>query len=192
MNEALKIQFKNCDSTRAIEKSIFDHFDKLDRHFSPIVAGKVTIEKPHRSKHQGGLYRVTINLTTPGKELFVGKATNDELAHCDVYVAIRDAFLSMEKKLKTHFDQLRHEVKTHISPSQGKVIRLFPRDGYGFIETSDGRHIYFNENCVLNENFSKLNLGSKVRFSEELGDKGPQASTIEYVRSKERQNLKEE
>lgn len=191
MNEALKIQFKNCDSTRAIEKSIFDHFEKLDRHFSPIIAGKITVEKPHRSKHQGGLYRVTINLTTPGKELFVGKSPNDELAHNDIYVAIRDAFLSMEKQLRTHFDQLRREVKTHTSTAKGKVIRLFPRDGYGFIETSDGRQIYFNENSVLNQNFSKLELGSKVKFSEELGDKGPQASTIEYVRGNERENLRE-
>jgi cold shock CspA family protein len=192
MNEALKIQFKNCDSTRAIEKSIFDHFEKLDRHFSPIIAGKITVEKPHRSKHRGGLYRVTVNLTTPRKELFVGKSPNDEHAHDDVYVAIRDAFLSMERKLRTHFDQLRQEVKIHHAPAKGKVIRLFPRDGYGFIETSDGRQIYFNENSVLNQNFSHLELGSKVKFSEELGDKGPQASTIEYVRSKEQQNIREE
>ncbi len=182
MNQPVKIQFINCQSTPAIESRIHERIEKLERHFSPLINGKVTVEKPHRSKKHGLLYRVTVHLTAPGKDLFAGKTPDNNPAHEDVYVAIRDTFDVMERQLKHHFDQLRKEVKFHESRPTGQVIKLFPEEGYGFIQSMDGRQIYFNENSVLNKAFSKLNLGTQVRFVEELGNQGPQASTIECVR----------
>jgi cold shock CspA family protein len=59
-----------------------------------------------------------------------------------------------------------------------KVSKLFPKEGYGFIETLDGREIYFHRNSVLNSAFEHLDIGYEVIFSEEPGDKGPHAITI--------------
>lgn len=50
---------------------------------------------------------------------------------------------------------------------------------YGFSETADGRQIYFHRNSVLDWDFNRLTVGSEVRFTEEIGEKGPQASTVE-------------
>ena len=44
--------------------------------------------------------------------------------------------------------------------------------------TGDGREIYFHRNSVLNGRFDRLERGAKVRFIEEMGEKGPQASTV--------------
>jgi cold shock CspA family protein len=52
---------------------------------------------------------------------------------------------------------------------------------YGYIETPDGREIYFHANSVLNNRFKSLKLGSKVSFAEEAGEKGPQASSVHLI-----------
>jgi ribosome-associated translation inhibitor RaiA len=105
----------------------------LERHFAPIINCKVTIKKPHLRKQQGSLYQVTIHLSAPRKDLFAGKNPDNNPAHTDVYVAIRDAFDTIERQLKTHFQHLRKEVKSHKAKPIGQIIRLFPQDGYGFI-----------------------------------------------------------
>jgi cold shock CspA family protein len=70
-------------------------------------------------------------------------------------------------------------VKQHETLPTGKVVRLDLK--FGFIETSDGREIYFHRNSVLNGGFHKLKLGTLVAFAEEMGEKGPQASTVRLL-----------
>jgi cold shock CspA family protein len=47
-----------------------------------------------------------------------------------------------------------------------------------FIETADGREVYFHCNSVLDDAFEHLTVGSEVRFVEEMGEKGPQATSV--------------
>jgi cold shock CspA family protein len=56
-------------------------------------------------------------------------------------------------------------------------------EGYGFIEASDGREIYFHRNSVLGDGFDDLEVGATVTFNEEQGERGPQASTVRRVRA---------
>jgi cold shock CspA family protein len=49
-------------------------------------------------------------------------------------------------------------------------------EGYGFLETPDGREIYFHRHSVLHPGFDRLAIG-RVLFVEEPGE-GPQASTV--------------
>ena len=72
-------------------------------------------------------------------------------------------------------------VKSRSGPSHGRVVELFKDDGYGFVETSDGWEYYFHRNSVLHDGFDRLEIGTEVRFAEEEGEKGPQASTVEIV-----------
>ena len=62
-------------------------------------------------------------------------------------------------------------------PLHARVARIFYHDGYGFLETPDGQDVYFHENSVL-DGFGKLEVGNKVVYSVEMGDKGPQASSL--------------
>ena len=48
-------------------------------------------------------------------------------------------------------------------------------EGYGFLETRDGRELYFHSISVLNGDFDRWEIGSKVRFAGEEGEKRPQA-----------------
>ncbi len=58
------------------------------------------------------------------------------------------------------------------------MVRIDADGGFGFIETPDGREIYFHRNSVLNDGFPRLDVGTRVTFAEEMGEKGPQATTV--------------
>ena len=72
-------------------------------------------------------------------------------------------------------------VKAHDTPPHGKVTGLFPAENYGMITDSSGREVYFHRNSVVNANFDSLDVDAEVRFVEEAGDKGPQASSVYLI-----------
>lgn len=74
--------------------------------------------------------------------------------------------------------KVRGKVKTHEAVPRGQIKALFPDRDYGLIGTPDGSEIYFHRNSVLDKDFDSLSVGDGVRFSEEMGEKGPQASTV--------------
>jgi cold shock CspA family protein len=49
------------------------------------------------------------------------------------------------------------------------------------IQTSDGREIYFHRNSLVGAEFDKLEVGTEVRFVEDLGEEGPRATTVHVV-----------
>ena len=102
-------------------------------------------------------------------------------SHEDIYVAIRDCFDAARRQLQDQQRKSHQKVKAHEVPPHGRISDLFTEEGYGRIETPDGRSIYFHQNSVLNDEFSKLEVGSEVRYSEEQGDEGPQASSVQTV-----------
>jgi len=61
------------------------------------------------------------------------------------------------------------------------VLRLDSTGEFGFLQSSDGREIYFHRNSVLNIGFDRLTVGTQVGFTEEMGEKGPQASTVKRL-----------
>ena len=63
----------------------------------------------------------------------------------------------------------------------GRVTKLFPDEGFGFLQTADRREVYFNRNSVLDSGFSRPEIGTEVHFVDEMGEKGPQASTVTPV-----------
>jgi cold shock CspA family protein len=58
---------------------------------------------------------------------------------------------------------------------------MFTDQGYGFIRNLEGREIYFHRNAVLGEEFDNLKIGAGVRWTEQEGDKGSQASSVRVV-----------
>ena len=59
--------------------------------------------------------------------------------------------------------------------------KIFHEEGYGFLETLEGRQIYLHENSVLHRDFERLRLGTGVYFTEESGEEGPQGVSIEIT-----------
>jgi cold shock CspA family protein len=115
------------------------------------------------------------------KELIESHEPSKHAAHEDIYVAIRDAFNAAGRKLQDYACRQSGAVKLHEGPPRARVAKLFPEERYGFLETPDGREVYFHGNSVLQPGFEHLDTGAEVYFAEEQGEKGPQASTVRFV-----------
>lgn len=182
MQIPLQITFRDIEPSAAIEANIREKAAKLDQFYNQIMSCRVVVEVPHAHHHQGKLYQVHIDLTVPEGELLVthGHHHKDH-SHEDVYVAIRDSFDAMERQLEDYARKRRGDVKKHEAAAHGWVLSLNSNENYGTIETADERYIYFHRNSVLDKAFDKLEVGSDVRFVEEMGEDGPQASTVSLV-----------
>lgn len=178
MQIPLQITFRGFPHSDAIEANIREKAEKLDRFYRRIMGCRVMVEAKHHHRHKGNLYHVRIDITTPQKELVVSREHHDDHAHEDVYVAIRDAFNAATRQLEDYARTQRGDIKTHAPQVHGTVIKLAPEEDHGYIQTSNGREIYFHRSSVSGAGFDALKIGSEVQFSEEEGEKGPQASTV--------------
>jgi len=176
MQAELQINAKNTDLGEASRHELKRRAAKLGQFCDRISHCRVTVEVPHRFKKESMnavQYNVHIDLTVPGKEIAIRHRPDR-----DLNVAIREAFDAAERNLEEYAQKLRHETKRHETPPHGVVTSIFQKKGYGFITAEDGGQIYFHERSVLDGKFNQLKVGSTVRYHEEMGDKGPQASTV--------------
>lgn len=179
MRIPLQITFRNLPPSEAIEAAIREKAQKLERYFDRITSCRVVVEAPHQNHHKGKLYQLRVDITIPGHEIVVSRDHHDKHAHEDLYVAIRDAFAAAQTQLESHVGKMRGDVKNHQPPAHGRVIEMTP--DHGTIMTPDGREVYFHQNSLLNEAYDKLEKGAEVRFTEEPGDKGPKASSVQLI-----------
>jgi len=181
MKLPLQITFRNMNASEEMEANIHKKAEKLDRFYDQVMSCRVVVEAHHKHHHKGNLYHVRIDLTVPDGELVVSRDPGQHHSHEDVYVAIRDSFDAAFRQLEDYSRRRQQHVKTHQTPLHGRISQLHPEEDYGKIEMPDGREIYFHRNSTLNTGFEKLALGTEVRFDEEEGDRGPQASTVKVI-----------
>lgn len=174
MQVPLEISTKLIELSAPLEADLRRRAAKLERHFNRITSCRIAVERPSLARTEGGPYRVRVDVTVPGSELVSAKEADD------LNVAIRDAFQAAERQVEEFSRRRRGEVKTPVLPPEGTVLRIFLEEGYGFIQGEDGREVYFHRNSVLDD-FETLQVGSRVRFAEEQGIEGPQASTVSLV-----------
>lgn len=178
MKLPLEIVFRNLEPSEAIEARVRERAEKLETFYGDIMSCRVAIEADHKHHHKGNLYHVRIDVTVPDTELVANREPREHQAHQDVYVAIRDAFDAMRRQLEDYARRRRGDVKRHQSAPHGYIVEMLPEQDYGRIKTADGRLIYFHRNSVVDADFDRLDIGDEVHFAEEMGELGPQASTV--------------
>jgi len=177
----LQITFRHMDPSPALETRIRELASRFDKFSEHIMRCHVVVEPLPHHQHQGALYDFRIEITLPDGEIAIRRAHPADHAHEDPYVALRDAFKAARRKLEDYERTHRWEAKSHVGPAQGRICELDPERGFGRIEADDGRLIYFHRNSLLGGRFQDLTTGTKVRFAEEAGDLGPQASTVHVI-----------
>jgi len=168
-----QVTLKDIPHSDAVEAKIREKVTKLERFHSRIMGCRVAVESPQRRQHQGKLYTVRIDITVPGEEIVINRVENE-----DLYVAIRDAFDAANRKIEEQARRQRGDVKAHVEPPRGRVAKIYPDKDHGFIETNDGRELYFHRNSLIDLDFDRLKEGAEVVFLEEQGEKGPQAFRV--------------
>jgi cold shock CspA family protein len=182
MKLPVQISFHNLDRIDVVEDRIRREAAQLEEFCKCIMSCRVVVDVPHLHHRKGNACQVRLDIKVPGEEIAIvqAPAQHDPLYE-NLNAAVRDAFNSAARKLEEHVRRQRCAVKHHAGPTHGRVSNVFRDGGYGFIQAADGHEIYFHANSVLDEKFNELNVGAEVAFAEELGDKGPQASTVRIV-----------
>jgi cold shock CspA family protein/ribosome-associated translation inhibitor RaiA len=182
MQAPAQIDFRGIKPSASIREKIEAHIAGLERRFGRLTGCRVVLEGPGEHHRTGGLYDVNIQLALPdGRAVEVGRTATADERYADIDFAINNAFRRARRRLQDQVRRLQGQVKTHEAQPIGIVKRLDPGGEFGFLETPDGREIYFHKNSVLNGAFSSLTLGTHVGFFEEMGERGPQASTLRVV-----------
>ena len=194
----VQVTFRNMDDATGLEDLVQKEAAKLDRFYDRISSCRVVVERPQRAG-SGKLYHVRIDLGLPKGELLVKhaptlhgslqdakaersrKEAKAVLDHKTPQRAIHEAFHEMRRRLQDYSRRQTGFVKSTRKMAQGTVREIFPDGGYGFLETADDRRVYFNKASVLDGYFGRLRSGSKIQFAEEMGDNGPQATTVKVV-----------
>jgi cold shock CspA family protein len=169
------------DPSPVIEEVIRTRAADLDRFYDRIMSCRVVIDVPHRHHHKGNLYQVRLDLTVPGDEIAITREAAEHTEAKNLSAAIRDAFDAADRLVEDHIRRLRGDVKHHDPQPHARVGVVLADQGHGFLETFDGREIYFHRNSLRNADFDSLSPGTEVTFVEEPGEKGPQATTVRVV-----------
>ena len=135
----MQIQIGASDSemTEAVETQILAHVKALEDYVNDLTGCTkclqhlrfIVIEKAGR---------VRIHLDVPGGELTIDKQNS-----VDLPLAITEAFTAARFKLEEYVHKLRHDAKIQGRSPDVRVTTIFPPDGYGVLETLDGREVYF-------------------------------------------------
>ena len=171
----LEVQVKSgaLELSGEIQEYVDERLAKLDRFYDQILTARVTIDAPTGHHRQGGPFSVQVELDVPNDFISVTRQKAD-----DLHVAIRSSFDAAERQLEDYVRLRRGDVKAHEEPLRGRVARVFADAGYGFIESSEGREVYFHERAVQQGRFAELRPGDVVTFGEEPGEEGPQANFV--------------
>ena len=202
MQVPLIVTFDGLSQSDWIEADIRKRVAKLETYCPDIMSCHVVVAVPHRHHETGNRFSLRIDLTVPGDEIAVNRASNlhgsrKDLAEqewvkqfdvegmrTDLKLVIREAFDIARRRLQDYARKRRLAVKTHAEVPHGRVIEWIPEEHRGAIAAPDGHEIYFHENSVLGTGLKRLRVGAEVAFVEERGDKGPQASTVQVARAR--------
>jgi len=144
--------------------------EALNTPHEDIVHVRVALAK--HSRHLHGSDEAHVVCTLSGKSINVtraGESLDD---------ALYAAFDVLERELQD-FRTLRRGVSKAPGPrTRGRIVRLFPDRGYGFIATDTHRDVYFHASALHGMPFAKLQVDTVVDLDIEAAHQGPQATRV--------------
>ena len=118
MQIPVKIAFHGIDKSDAVEDRIHEKVAKLEHFFDRITGCRVVVERHHRSHSNLNAkdqpFHISIIVDVPGEELVVKRDPKDPAVlknHEDIYIALRNAFHTMERRLKDYVHRRWHDAR---------------------------------------------------------------------------------
>ena len=119
MSLPIQVTWRGIQPSAALETRIRETAQGLEKFSSQIVYCRVVIELPHKHGHQGRVYEVRVQITTPGAQLIAQHEHRERHTHEDPYVAVRDAFRAVRRQLEDYERERRGDVKRHTQDPMG-------------------------------------------------------------------------
>jgi cold shock CspA family protein len=153
---------------------------RLEKFSPSITSCRVVVTGPQTRHRSGDPLQIRLFIAMPEhRNVVVDRSHGGEREHA--LVVIREDFDAAVRQIEDAQCEMRGQIKDHVAESHGRVTKFLAGENCGFIETPDGREVYFHRNAVLNGAFDHLSVGAEVRFVEEQGAKGVQASTVRLM-----------
>jgi cold shock CspA family protein len=185
MQMPLEIAFTDIAPSDALKFLIEQEAKTLDEFHSHITSCRVAVSLPEKRHRSGAPFDIRVLVRMPpGKEIAVARPAADHPEREHAEVAVREVFDAARRQIQDQIRRMRGDVKAHAAEGYGRVARLVRDDGFGFIETADGRELYFHRNAVSGHGYDRLEEGTEVTFTEDMGDKGPRAVTVHALGSR--------
>lgn len=186
MQTPVEIDYQGLKANDQLRDCVARNVSTLEERFGRITACRVVIRGPSERHRKGGAYDITIRLSLPqGREVDIGRSekAQDQVDNrlLDPVIAVNDAFKRARRRLQDQAQRMQGHVKFHESAPVATVSRYDEAAGYGFLETADGREVYFHKNSVIYGSSPHVMPGTRVTFCEEMGIKGPQASSVRLL-----------
>ncbi len=177
-----QIDFQGMEPSAEFRARIEQRIDRLEKRYGRVTACRIVVKGPGAHHRTGGLYEINIHVSLPDdREVAIERTPHLDERFQDFDFAVNDAFKRAGRRLQDQVRRMRGKVKHHESMPTGVVRKLMQGEGYGFLESADGREIYFHRNSVADRGFDDLEVGERVGFTEEDGEKGPRASYVKAV-----------
>jgi len=174
-----QISFRHMDPSPAIEAHIMRRIDALEKIFPNMIGCQVVIDASQKKRVTGRNFEVSIQAELPGPDIFAKEKLGRSSAPEDVNLAVHRAFDQAERLLRERFEKMGNvETKHHPEALDGEVVRLMKEEGYGFIRGVDGNEYYFQQDGLTSGHWSDLDIGSRLSFKGQNGDKGMFAISV--------------
>jgi ribosomal subunit interface protein len=112
MKQAPEVRFVGMEPSEALAAAVLDKSAKLDRFHPSIMSCHATVELAHKHRRQGRPFAVHLEVGLPSHDLTVNR-----VEHEDPYVAVRDAFDDMKRRLEDKVRRLRGEERHREVPA---------------------------------------------------------------------------
>lgn len=178
------ISWHNIDPSPAVEALVRRRIEALERRHDRITGCEVTLEATQKRRVSGRAVRAAITLRLPGADFHTEREVAQGNAHDDLLLAANRAFSAAEKHLAKQKKVMGGiEVKHHAPLLHGEITLIEPELGYGYLRADDGREVYFQRDGLTHDVWDTLDKGTRLRFREEQGDKGPYATAVTMIES---------
>ena len=117
-----KVVFRGIDHSQAVEDAVHKRLTKLERFSDQIQSLRVILESPHNNHQKGKVYHVGVEAFIPNHDIIVTHEQHDKHEHEDIYVAIRDAFNALERRLKGVYGRQRRLGRHARRPGDGLSV----------------------------------------------------------------------
>ena len=180
MQEPLQISFHNMNASETLETRVREQWAKVERHYDGIISARIVLEAAHKQPHKSTL-GVSISIGVPGRDIVVKREQRLHEADDHATWVINEAFHVAERQLEEYAQRQRRDVKAHEGEREyARIVRLYPDQDYGFIETRERLNIYFHRDVVRDADFADLKEGDGVLYTlaPDEGSMGPMASSV--------------
>jgi cold shock CspA family protein/ribosome-associated translation inhibitor RaiA len=167
----LQIDEQHTNVEPRVRAWITQRLEELNTPHEDILHARVTLVK--QTHHQKGSDEARVFLTLSGKTLSATRTGDTP----------EDALYKVLEVITRELHDFRSTIRQHAAKTpgprpRGRIVRLFPDRGYGFIETESHREVYFHAHAVHGIPFEQLAVGMPVDLDLEAGHAGPQATRV--------------